>query len=208
MMEFKRAPMLRMEKSEDSWVGNTGTIPLTRSDFSSSLALVQAPFQDLALGVGTSLDKNQRLGSVVYPQVLKFSGMLLCDTARTQPQRFRVSVIRYLGESDMSIDNSTYSGFDTDTFTHICKPGQLWSTKPYVKGQIKVLWDKEYVVNDSNKTGVLCKISCPIKRRLTFETTSSGTSSVGAGNIYICISSDNDYNLFSYKTYAFYKDLQ
>lgn len=205
--EFKRSPMLRIEKSYDSWVGNNGVIPLTRQDFSSALCLVQSPFQDMPLQVG-ALDKNQRLSSVVYPQVLKFSAMLLCDTARTQPQRFRVSVIRYNGESDIATDNSVYHGWDTTDFVHACKPGQVWSSKPFVKNQMKVLYDREYVVNDSNKTGVLCKMSLPIKRKLTFETTGSGAAAVGAGNIYILISSDNDYNIYNYNTFAFYKDLQ
>jgi len=205
--EFKRAPMLRSVKSYDSWVGNNGVIPLARQDFSKALCLVQAPFQDISLQLGT-LDQNQRLGSTIYPQVLKFSGMLLCDTTRTQPQRFRVMVIRYLGESDISVDNSVYSGWDTTDFTHACKPGQVWSAKPFIKNQIKVLYDKEYVVNDSNKNGVLCKMSLPIRRKITFESSASGTSAIGAGNIYLMISSDNDYNLYSYNTFGFYKDLQ
>lgn len=206
-LEFQRSPMLRAEKSYSSWVGQNAGPPVTRNDF-TGLVLCQAPLQDISLQVGTQLDVNQRLSSVIYPQVLKFSGTLLGMVGRTQPQRFRVMVIRYNGESDITSDNSQYNGWSVQNYLHACRPGELWSAKPFVKNQIKVLRDKEYVLNDSNKTGVVCSMSVPIKRKMTFETTSSGTSAVGAGNIYILISSDESFNLFNYRTYAFYKDLQ
>ena len=126
------------------------------------------------------------------------------------PQRFRIMVVRTPGEMDWGVNNSLNQGFDAENneWNHICRPGELWSTKPYIKNQIKVLYDREYVVNDHNKSGVVVKFSVPIRRKMTFESTSSGNTAVGAGNVAIYISSDRSYNLYNYKTYAFYKDLQ
>lgn len=199
--EFKRAPTLRSEKS---YGGAVATPQCLLSE-----ALIQAPFQDISLSLGT-LDKNQRLGSVIYPQFLKFNGILSRKTGDTDIQRFRVMVIRYNGESDMLIDNSLNNGFEKTSiqWAHVCVPGQMWSSLPYLKNQMKVLYDKTYVVNDSNKTGVVVNLSVPIRRKLTFETTGSGSNAIGAGNIYLMISSDKSYSLSNYKTYAFYKDLQ
>lgn len=209
-LEFKRSPMLRAQKNWDGWIRENAGPPKTRNDITKNSSLIQAPFQDIPVQVvsGTALDQNQRLGSMIYPQVLKFSGTLLSAVARTQPQRFRISVIRYTGESDMDITNSDLNGFALGDFVHTCRPGELFSMKPFVKNQIRVLYDKEYVVNDENKNGVVVKLSVPIKRKMTFETTNQGSNAVGAGNIYIMITSDADWNLYNYKTYAFYKDLQ
>lgn len=200
--EFKRAPMLRMVKSHSDNISAT--------QLTSAFAVVQAPYQDLPLQVGTNLDQNQRLSSIIYPQVLKFNGILARHTGNTNIQRFRVMVVRYKGESDMIVDNSTMNGFESfnDEWSHICRPGELWSTKPYVKDQIKVLFDKTYTVNDTNKSGVVVNITVPIRRRITFETTGQGNNAIGAGQIYLMISSDKNYNLSNYKTFAFYKDLQ
>ena len=199
--EFKRSPMLRVEKS------HSGDIQATQ--ITSLFALVQAPWQDIPLQLGT-LDLNQRLSSTIYPQVLKFNGLLARKTADNKIQRFRVMVIRYHGESDMVTDNSALNGFESvsDEWAHVCRPGELWSAKPYIKNQIKVLYDKTYTVNDTNKSGVVVNLSVPIKRKLTFESTGSGAATVGAGNVYLMISSDNSWNLSNYKTYGFYKDLQ
>lgn len=199
--EFKRAPMLRAEKSA------SGDIQATQ--FTSLYSIISAPYQDIPLQIGT-LDQNQRLSSVIYPQVLKFNGVLSRKTGDTGIQRFRVMVVRYSGESDFIVDNSACNGFESfsDEWSHVCRPGEIWSAKPYVKNQLRVLFDKTYTVNDSNKTGVVVNISVPIRRKITFESTSSGGNAIGAGNIYLMISSDNSYNLSNYRTYAFYKDLQ
>lgn len=200
--EFKRAPMLRSEFSKE------GTI--ISPQILSSNAAIQCPFQDIPLGVGVNLDKNQRFGSEIYPQVLKFNGTLQRKTGSSDIQRFRVMVLRYAGEMDFSVLNSSNNGFElmNDQWAHICKPGQVWSAKPYIKNQVKVMYDKTYVVNDSNKSGVVVNLSVPIKRKLTYETTSSGAAAVGAGQIVLAIASDLDWNLANYYTYGFYKDLQ
>ena len=200
--EFKRAPMLRAEKNH---TGNISPVQL-----SSGNAYYQCPYQDIALAVGTQLDQNQRLSSIIYPQVLKFNCSLKRKTGDTQLQRFRVMVIRYMGEMDFAATNSVLNGFDFSStqWSHICRPGEIWSAKPFVKNQVKVLYDKEYVLNDANKTGVVCKLTVPIKRKMTFETTSSGSSAVGAGNIVLAVSSTNEFDIADYHTYAFYKDLQ
>lgn len=198
--EFKRAPMLRLEK----WYNDS----IQATDLSSLSAVCQAPYQDIPLGVGTLLDQGQRLSSIIYPQVLKSSFTLLRKSGSTSIQRFRVVVVRYHGEMDFTVDNSMINGWDLADFTHNVRPGELWSAKPYVKGQIKVLYDKTYVINDTNKSGVVVNLSVPIKRKMVYETTSTGSSAVGAGNIFIGVTSDRDFNIYGYRTYAFYKDLQ
>ena len=199
--EFKRAPMLRSEKDH---TGNISPVQL-----SSGNAYYQCPYQDIALGTGT-LDQNQRLSSVIWPQVLKFNGTLKRKTGSTDIQRFRVMVLRYTGEMDFAATNSVLNGFDYSStqWSHICRPGEIWSAKPFIKNQIRVLHDKTYVVNDQNKSGVVVNLTVPIRRKLTFESSSSGSSAVGAGNIVLAVSSDNEFDIADYHTYAFYKDLQ
>ena len=201
-MEFKRSPTLRVEKSHNGFVSPT--------DVASTVSALQCPYQDLIVGLGSSLDQNQRLGAVIYPQALKFTALLTRKTGDTDMQRFRIMVVRYLGEMDFSVNNSAYNGFDLQSsqWAHVCRPGEIWSAKPYVKNQIKVLYDKTYLVNDSNKSGCLVKFSIPIKRKLTYEATTAGANAVGAGQIVIMISSDKNYNIQNYNTYAMYKDLQ
>lgn len=201
-MEFKRSPMLRAEKSHS---GNISPVQL-----SSGNAYYQCPFQDVALTVGTQLDKNQRLSSIIYPQVLKFNCILRRKNGATTLQRFRVMVFRYVAEMDFTVNNSILNGWDYSAtqWSHICRVGELWSQKPYIKNQIKVLYDKHLTVNDSNKTGCVVDLSVPIKRKMTFENANSGANSVGAGNIVLAIVSDDEFDIASYSTVGFYKDLQ
>lgn len=200
---FKRSPMLRAEKTYPSALSPT-------TQFLDTQAIFQCPYQDIPLQVGTVPSMNQRLGTELFPQVLKFNGVLSRQTGNTDIQRFRIMVIRYNGESDFQVDNSSTNGWQafSDEWAHTCRPGEVWSVKPYIKNQIKVLYDKTYVLNDSNKSGIVANFTLPIKRKMTFETATSGTAAVGAGNITIMITSDRSYMLSNYRTYAFYKDLQ
>lgn len=200
--EFKNSPMIQVYKSYGSQISPT--------QLTNLYAIIQAPFQDIAFSIGGSApNQNQRLSTTIYPQVIKFNGILERATAGTAIQRFRIMVIRYHGESDMITDNSALNGWESfsDEWSHVCRPGEIWSAKPFIKGQIKVLKDKTYVINDTNKSGIAVSISCQIKRKLVFETDTSGANAIGAGNVYLMITSDKSYNLSNYRTYGLYKQL-
>lgn len=131
---MKMSPMLYLNKAFGSYI--------SAADFASTQWLIQAPFQDIPLQLmgdpGGIPDKQQRLGAVLHAERLKFGGLLRRLTTPTGhsdvPQVFRVMVVRYIGESDYNVDNSTNNGFDSKNETlHLLKPGEAWITKPYVK---------------------------------------------------------------------------
>lgn len=129
---------------------------------------------------------------------------------RVLPQRFRVMVIRYPGEMDFTIDNSFNNGFELQNQTsHIPKVGQSWEDLPYVRNQIQVLYDRTFTIQETAQMqeGIGCSVNVNIKKKMTFESTSSGHAAVGAGNVYLAINSDRDFTVNSYILTALYKQV-
>lgn len=121
---------------------------------------------------------------------------------------FRISVLRWKGESDLATDNSNYNGFDVVTdLAHSLGPGDDLITKVYMKNQVQVLYDRTFWALDKQKEGVWVDIRVPIKRQMTFESPGTGHGAVGAGNTYLMIRSNDDYSLMDYKSVGIYKSL-
>ena len=189
-----------------SGIISTSLIPSTSSAW-------QAPWQDIPLqlfnAAGPIPQKDQRLGADIYLQNLVFEGTLLrAGTGSLSiPQRFRVTVMRWIGESDVSIDNTAHNGFDITSDAHALFPGEIVLAKQTLRNQVQVLFDRTYQVAKSTDLGVMVKINVPIKKKMTYEFTSSGPSAVGAGNTYLVINSTGAFNVLNYKSYGLYKDL-
>lgn len=107
---------------------------------------------------------------------------------------------------DFNIDNSVNNGWEVLTqASHMVKPGEVWATKPFVRDQTMVLYDREYVLNNSQADSIRMNFKVDIKRKMTFETRNSGPSAVGHGNIFIGITSDSPWQLYNYRTVGLYK---
>ncbi len=126
------------------------------------------------------------------------------------PQRFRVMVVRYKGEMDFAIDNSINNGFEILTEAlHLPRVGQSWEDMPFVRSQVQVLYDRTYNLsaNPLIQNGVAVAIKVPIKKKLTYESTSSGAPGVGAGNVFLAITSDAAFNIMDYYSTCLYKQM-
>lgn len=65
------------------------------------------------------------------------------------------------------------------------------------------------MITSETQIGRWVSIDLDLKsRKITFEADTGGAASVGAGNIYLAISSTLGFNLGYYNTTAMYKDLQ
>lgn len=214
--EWKRAPMLRNEKFYLDAINEDADV-----DIAKAFIAFQAPYQDIPLQLAPTVpDRNQRTGAEIYPQFLKCSFILNRkreedvapfmhpDTYDSVCQRFRVCVVRYIGEMDYTVNNAANHGWHlmNTNSDHALTPGELWSGKPLIKNQIQVLWDREYVMSRGDGIGLVVDIKCKINKKLTYETKNS--SNIGAGNIVIIVSSDKNWQMPNgYRTYAFYKEL-
>jgi len=104
-----------------------------------AFVMCQCPFQDLPVQLSADgndgPNRTQRLGAEIYCQQLHFNLKLTPADAWAGIQRFRVCVVRYIGEMDFSVDNSDSNGWEgfNDQGTHLCKPGQDWRDKNYMK---------------------------------------------------------------------------
>lgn len=88
---------------------------------------VQALFQDIPLQLspssGALVNENQRLGAVLYLQRMRFSAVLFKAASNTLTgsgnpnQAFRITVIRWKGESDINVVSSNHNGWDIITGT-------------------------------------------------------------------------------------------
>lgn len=126
------------------------------------------------------------------------------------PVRFRVCVVRYIGEMDFNVDNNIANGWDplANQGNHMVFPGEDWLTKPYVKGQVQILYDREFVLQELTSDGVVVSFNIAIKKKLVFESTLGGAAAVGPGNTFIAISSNGTrWNLYDSYTTASYKEI-
>lgn len=111
---------------------------------------------------------------------------------------------------DFQVDNSINNGFDVLTeAAHMPRVGQSWEDMPFTRGQIQVLYDRTYTIQYGAllQDGVRVAIKVPIKKKMTFETISSGAPAVGAGNVWMGITSDQAFNIRDYYTTALYKQM-
>ncbi len=115
-----------------------------------------------------------------------------------------------MGEMDFDVDNNIANGWDalSNQGAHMVYPGEDWLNKPYVKGQIQVLYDREFTLQEKTSSGVVVSFNIPIKKKLIFETVRGDASAVGIGNTYIGISSNGTrWNLYDSWTTASYKEI-
>ncbi len=209
-LAFERAPKLRFTRS---YFNEIQVTDLTVND-----AAFQAPFQDIPVQLLTPTtglpDMNQRLGTVIYPQYLEVSMTLLRKQLGTlvalMPQRYRVMVVRYIGEMDLAIDNqAAATGWDVlnNQSEHVAFPGQAWIDKHFMKGQVQILYDRTYHQKADTTSGVVVKFKAKINKKLTYETERGGAAAVGAGNIYLAVTSDGLWNLTRYHVTAVWKQM-
>lgn len=203
-------PDLYTEKSHSGWINGD-------NDFDEAFALFQAPFQDINLQLSTGEpSKNQRTDAVIRLQRLHFGGMF--QRAEDQPsgykeesQALRIMVVYIRGEADHAVDNSQLHGWDPDNnqWTHAVKPGQLMLTKPFVRDQYVVLYDRTYRFENAYVIGKWIEFQVNLgNRKMTFETVGEGANAVGNGQVYIQITSTAPYRLGDYYTTGVYKDMQ
>lgn len=136
--------------------------------------------------------------------------MSALGNARVVPQRFRVVVVRYIGEMDFNVDNAINNGFEILTEgAHMPRVGQSWEDLPFLRGQIQVLYDKTYTIDKTGlfQEGLRVHFKVPIKKKMVWETNSSGGGAVGAGNVWLGINSDQVFNVSNYITTALYKQM-
>lgn len=134
----------------------------------------------------------------------------MVGAARTVPQRFRVVVVRYPGEMDFQINNAANNGFDQETQTaHMPRVGQSWHDMPFMRNQVQILYDRTYTIDKTAtfQQGVRCAFNVKIQKKMTYETTSTGATAVGAGNIFLGIISDDGFTVRDYYLTALYKQL-
>lgn len=173
--------------------------------------LFQTPFQDIPTQLpNTFPNEDARSQATLMLQRLQFSGTLTSSMPTPEyPARFRVVVIRYIGEMDFRVDNNIATGWDSlsNQGNHMVFPGENWENKPYVRGQIQILFDREYVKQQDVSNGVVVSIDVPIYKKLTYEAVGSGATAVGRGNVFIGISSNSSaWNLFDAWTTGTYKE--
>lgn len=197
-------------------------------DLEENFTLVMAPYQDIpyqaTAPVGDNglsrLDVNVRTGSVIYPQYLHCWMVLMRahdgvypylpdDKYGADVQQFRICVVRWRGETDIAIDNAqnNVGWMIIDDQIHTVAPGEMWSDKPYIKGQIDVLYDRTVTVDFADRVGCVHDLKVQIRKKLVFEKSLPGNNSVGAGNVYIMVRSNLPFNIKEYRTHAFYKEL-
>lgn len=111
---------------------------------------------------------------------------------------------------DFTIDNSINNGFEIKQEPlHMPQVGQSWEDMPFLRDQIQVLYDRTYTIKYGAllQDGLRVAIKVPIKKKLTYESVISGSPGVGAGNVFLAITSDQAFNVRDYFTTALYKQM-
>lgn len=119
-------------------------------------------------------------------------------------------VWRSIGEANLSTTNALNGWEPKNTEAlHVLPPGKDVKTLAFIKNQQTVLYDKTFKVENTEVMGRHVRADVNLRgAKLTFETAAAGGGAVGAGNIFIVVTSNLSYKLGAYYTTGFYRDFQ